>query len=59
MRPTVMLFRILLGVSVEGSIRINPFDGVVLLGGCDKTNPRFDFSFLIGNSSNIIMMESH
>ena len=39
MRPTAMLFRNLLAMEVEESIRANPLDGVVLLGGCDKTTP--------------------
>lgn len=39
MRPTAMLFRNLLAMDVEESIRGNPIDGVVLLGGCDKTTP--------------------
>ena len=39
MRPTAMLFRNLLSMEVEESIRGNPIDGVVLLGGCDKTTP--------------------
>ncbi|WP_203143735.1 L-arabinonate dehydratase [Marinobacter mangrovi] len=39
MRPTAMLFRNLLSMDVEESIRANPLDGVVLLGGCDKTTP--------------------
>ncbi len=39
MRPTAMLFRNLLAMDVEESIRANPIDGVVLLGGCDKTTP--------------------
>ena len=39
MRPTAMLFRNLLAMEVEESIRANPMDGVVLLGGCDKTTP--------------------
>lgn len=39
MRPTAMLFRNLLSMEVEESIRANPIDGVVLLGGCDKTTP--------------------
>ena len=38
-RPTAMLFRNLLSMDVEESIRGNPIDGVVLLGGCDKTTP--------------------
>jgi dihydroxy-acid dehydratase len=39
MRPTAMLFRNLLAMEVEESIRGNPIDAVVLLGGCDKTTP--------------------
>ncbi len=39
MRPTAMLFRNLLAMEVEESIRGNPIDGVVLMGGCDKTTP--------------------
>jgi len=34
-----MLFRNLLAMEVEESIRGNPIDAVVLLGGCDKTTP--------------------
>jgi dehydratase ilvD1 len=39
MRPTAMLFRNLLAMEAEESIRANPIDGVVLMGGCDKTTP--------------------
>jgi dihydroxy-acid dehydratase len=39
MRPTAMLFRNLLAMEVEESLRANPLDGVVLMGGCDKTTP--------------------
>ena len=39
MRPTAMLYRNLLAMDVEESMRGNPIDGVVLLGGCDKTSP--------------------
>ena len=39
MRPTTMLFRNLMSMDVEESIRANPLDGVVLLAGCDKTTP--------------------
>lgn len=39
MRPTAMLFRNLVSMDVEESIRANPIDGVVLLVGCDKTTP--------------------
>jgi dihydroxy-acid dehydratase len=38
-RPTAMLFRNLAAMSIEEMIRANPIDGVVLLGGCDKTIP--------------------
>src|SRR5258708_1041517 len=39
MRPTTMMFRNLMAMDVEESIRANPIDGVVLLCGCDKTTP--------------------
>ncbi|WP_282182152.1 IlvD/Edd family dehydratase [Aliiroseovarius marinus] len=39
MKPTAMLFRNLLAMDVEESIRAYGMDGVVLLGGCDKTTP--------------------
>ncbi len=39
MKPTAMLFRNLLSMDVEESIRAYGLDGVVLLGGCDKTTP--------------------
>src|SRR5215813_6853083 len=39
MRPTTMLFRNLVSMDVEESIRANPIDAVVLLVGCDKTTP--------------------
>jgi L-arabonate dehydrase len=39
LRPTAMLFRNLVSMDVEESIRGNPIDGVVLLCGCDKTTP--------------------
>jgi L-arabonate dehydrase len=39
LRPTAMLFRNLVSMDVEESIRANPIDGVVLLCGCDKTTP--------------------
>ena len=39
LRPTAMLFRNLISMDVEESIRGNPVDGVVLMCGCDKTTP--------------------
>ena len=38
-RPTAMLWRNLAAMAAEEMIRANPVDGVVLLGGCDKTIP--------------------
>ncbi|MDE3195607.1 MAG: dihydroxy-acid dehydratase [Acidobacteriota bacterium] len=39
LKPTSMLYRNLMSMDVEESIRANPLDGVVLLCGCDKTTP--------------------
>jgi dihydroxy-acid dehydratase len=39
MKPTTMLYRNLLALETEEILRANPVDGVVLLGGCDKTVP--------------------
>ncbi|CAN1529205.1 IlvD Dihydroxyacid dehydratase/phosphogluconate dehydratase [Candidatus Nanopelagicaceae bacterium] len=38
-RPTAMLWRNMVAMATEEMIRANPIDGVVLLGGCDKTIP--------------------
>jgi dihydroxy-acid dehydratase len=38
-KPTSMLYRNFLSMEVEEQIRCNPVDGVVLMGGCDKTVP--------------------
>jgi dihydroxy-acid dehydratase len=37
--PTSMMFRNLMAMDVEEMIRAQPMDGVVLVGGCDKTVP--------------------
>ena len=39
MKPTTMMFRNLMAMDVEETIRANPLDAVVLIGGCDKTVP--------------------
>ncbi|MBB4686796.1 IlvD/Edd family dehydratase [Amycolatopsis jiangsuensis] len=39
MRPSTMMYRNLVSMDVEETIRANPLDGVVLLAGCDKTTP--------------------
>jgi dihydroxy-acid dehydratase len=38
-RPTSMLWRNMAAMATEEMLRANPVDGVVLLGGCDKTIP--------------------
>ena len=47
MKPTTMLYRNLVSMDAEESIRGNPLDGIVLMGGCDKTTP----SILMGACS--------
>lgn len=47
MKPTTMLWRNLVSMDVEETIRANPLDGIVLLTGCDKTTP----STLMGAAS--------
>src|ERR1700712_5672764 len=46
-RPTAMLWRNMAAMAIEEMLRANPIDGVVLLGGCDKTIP----SLLLGAPS--------
>jgi dihydroxy-acid dehydratase len=38
-KPTTMLYRNLLAMEAEELLRSYPADGVVLMGGCDKTTP--------------------
>lgn len=38
-KPTSMLYRNMLAMETEEMIRAHPLDGVVLMGGCDKTTP--------------------
>jgi len=47
LRPTAMLYRNLVSMDVEESLRGNPIDGAVLLCGCDKTTP----SLIMGAAS--------
>ncbi|MCG2461631.1 dihydroxy-acid dehydratase [Flavobacteriaceae bacterium F89] len=47
MKPTAMLFRNLASMDAEETIRANPLDGIVIIGGCDKTTP----SALMGAAS--------
>jgi dihydroxy-acid dehydratase len=46
-KPTTMLYRNLLAMNVEDLLRSHPVDGVVLMGGCDKTTP----ALLLGATS--------
>jgi dihydroxy-acid dehydratase len=39
LKPTSMLYRNMLAMDAEELIRAHPIDGVVLMGGCDKTTP--------------------
>ena len=39
MKPSTMMYRNLLAMEAEEALRSYPADGVVLLGGCDKTVP--------------------
>jgi dihydroxy-acid dehydratase len=38
-KPTPMMYRNLLSMEAEELLRSYPFDGAVLMGGCDKTTP--------------------
>ena len=40
-KPTAMLYRNLLAIEVEETIRSQPLDGIVALGNCDKTVPAY------------------
>jgi dihydroxy-acid dehydratase len=46
-KPTTMLYRNFLAMETEELIRSHPVDGVVLMGGCDKTTP----ALLLGATS--------
>ena len=38
-KPTSMLYRNMIAMETEETIRSHPLDGVVLMGGCDKSTP--------------------
>jgi dihydroxy-acid dehydratase len=38
-KPSAMLYRSLLAIQTEETLRCHPVDGAVLMGGCDKTTP--------------------
>jgi dihydroxy-acid dehydratase len=55
MKPTTMLYRNLMAMDVEESIRSYPLDGVVLLTGCDKTNPASIMGMASANVPSIVV----
>src|SRR6201985_2580475 len=57
MKPTTMLYRNLMAMDVEESIRSYPLDGVVLLTGCDKTNPASVMGACSANIPSIVVTE--
>jgi dihydroxy-acid dehydratase len=46
-KPSTMLYRNMLAMEAEELLRCHPVDGVVLMGGCDKTTP----ALLLGATS--------
>ena len=46
-KPSALLYRNMLAMEVEEMLRAYPADGVVLMGGCDKTTP----AMLLGATS--------
>src|SRR3954468_1225667 len=48
MKPSTMLYRNLLAMETEELLRSYPFDGAVLLGGCDKTTPALVIGRFVG-----------
>ncbi|HWK01722.1 MAG TPA: L-arabinonate dehydratase [Xanthobacteraceae bacterium] len=55
MKPSTMFYRNLLAMEVEELLRSNPVDGVVLLGGCDKTVPAMIMGACSANYPTIFM----
>lgn len=54
--PTTMLFRNLMAMETEEMIRAQPMDGVVLLGGCDKTVPAQAMAAISANIPSIMVL---
>ena len=54
-KPTTMLYRNFLAMEAEELIRSHPIDGVVLMGGCDKTTPGLIMGALSANLPAIFM----
>lgn len=54
-KPTTMLYRNLLAMEAEELLRSYPADGVVLMGGCDKTTPALIMGAIEMNLPTIFM----
>ena len=54
-KPTTMLYRNMLSMEVEELIRSHPIDGVVLMGGCDKTTPALTMGAITLNLPTIFL----
>ena len=54
-KPTTMLYRNFLAMEAEELLRSHPIDGVVLMGGCDKTTPALVMGALSMNLPAIYM----
>ena len=55
MKPTSMFYRNLLAIEVEEIARGQPLDGLVLMGGCDKTTPAMLMGAISANLPAIFM----
>lgn len=54
-KPTTMMYRNLLALETEELLRSYPADGVVLMGGCDKTSPALMMGAISMNLPTIFM----
>ena len=54
-KPSTMLYRNFLAMEAEELVRSHPIDGVVLMGGCDKTTPALLMAALTMNLPAIYM----
>lgn len=54
-KPSALLYRNLLAMEVEEMARANPVDGVVLMGGCDKTTPAMLLGAISANLPTIFL----
>ena len=55
MKPTSMYYRNLVALEVEETMRCYPIDGVVLMGGCDKTVPSLIMGAISANLPSIFL----